>query len=181
MKNKTENIIVSFMCLYLTSLTVNTVFILLITRSVKWKGYIIIFFIIIIYSWEFFTSALVDFFFYWRLSDSKSPQASRTLLNILAVFNNAVVWMISTRPLNYKPSSPFNIPLVTVPNAPNTIGIIIPCSIVCFNSQARSRYFPSFHFFSVFFSPISKNSKVDNFASSLLFVDYYSVWSFGRD
>ena len=33
------------------------------------------------------------------LSDSKSPQAFRTLLNILADLNNAVVWMVSTRPL----------------------------------------------------------------------------------
>ena len=29
--------------------------------------------------------------FRWRLSDSKSPQVSRTLLSILAVFNNPVV------------------------------------------------------------------------------------------
>ena len=36
--------------------------------------------------------------FHWRLSDSKSPQVSKTLLSILAIFNNAVVWMVSTRP-----------------------------------------------------------------------------------
>ena len=30
--------------------------------------------------------------FHWRLSDSKSPQVSRTLLNILAVFNTAFFW-----------------------------------------------------------------------------------------
>ena len=36
--------------------------------------------------------------FPWRLSDSKSPQVSRTLLSILAVLNSAVVWMVSTRP-----------------------------------------------------------------------------------
>ena len=36
--------------------------------------------------------------FHWSLSDSKSPQVSRTLFNILAVLNNAVVWMVSTRP-----------------------------------------------------------------------------------
>ena len=34
--------------------------------------------------------------FHWRLSDSKSPQVSRTLLSILSVLNNAVVWMVST-------------------------------------------------------------------------------------
>ena len=33
--------------------------------------------------------------FHWRLGDSKSPQVSRTLLSILAVFNNAVVWRVS--------------------------------------------------------------------------------------
>ena len=36
--------------------------------------------------------------FHWSLSDSKSPQVSRTLLSILAVLNNAVVWIVSTRP-----------------------------------------------------------------------------------
>ena len=36
--------------------------------------------------------------FHCRLSGSKSPQVSRTLLSILAVFNSAVVWMVSTRP-----------------------------------------------------------------------------------
>ena len=54
----------------------------------------------------------------------KSPQVSRTLLSILAVLNNAVVWMVSTRPPTSKSSSPFSNPLVTVPKAPITIGII---------------------------------------------------------
>ena len=43
------------------------------------------------------------------------PQVSRTLLSILTVLNNAVVWMVSTRPPNSKSSGPFNNPLVTVP------------------------------------------------------------------
>ena len=63
--------------------------------------------------------------FHLRLSDSKSPQVSRTLLSILTVFNNAVVWMVSTRPPTSKSSRPFNNPLVTVPKAPITIGIIV--------------------------------------------------------
>ena len=62
--------------------------------------------------------------FHWSLSDSKSPQVSRTLLSILAVLNNVVIWMISTRPPTSKSPSPFSNPLVTVPNAPITIGII---------------------------------------------------------
>ena len=92
--------------------------------------------------------------FHWRLSDSKSPQVSRTLLSILAVFNNAVVWMVSTRPPTSKSSRPFNNPLVTVPKAPITIGIIVTFMLHSFlggffNSIARSRYLSLFsHSFS---------------------------------
>ena len=86
--------------------------------------------------------------FHWSLSDSKSPQVPRTLLSILAVLNNAVVWMVSTRPPTSKSSSPFSNSLVTVPNTPITIGIIVTCMFHSFfNSLARSRYFLS-HFFS---------------------------------
>ena len=88
--------------------------------------------------------------FHWILSDNKSPQVSRTLLSILTVLNNAVVWMVSTRPPTSKSSSPFSNPLVTVPNAPITIGIIVTCMFHSFfNSLARSRYLSFFsHSFS---------------------------------
>ena len=88
--------------------------------------------------------------FHWRLSDSKSPQVSRTLLSILAVFNNAVVWMVSNRSQTSKSSRPFNNPLVTVPKAPITIGIIVTYMFHSFfNSLARSRYLSVFsHSFS---------------------------------
>ena len=77
--------------------------------------------IIIIYYLKFFTSALAD-----DLSmEIKWPQVSRTLLSILAVLNNAVVWMISTRPPASKSSSPFNNPLVIIPKASIAIGIIV--------------------------------------------------------
>ena len=80
-------------------------------------------------------------FFYWSLSDSKSPQVSRTLLSILAVLSNAVVWIVSIRPPTSKSSRPFNNPLVTVPNAPVTIGTIVTFIFLSFfNSLARSRY-----------------------------------------
>ena len=71
--------------------------------------------------------------FHWSLSDSKSPQVSRTLLSILAVLNNAVVWIVSTRPPTSKSSSPFSNPLVTVPNA--SIGIIVTCMLRVFCSS----------------------------------------------
>ena len=87
--------------------------------------------------------------FHWRLSDSKSPQVTRTLLSILAIFNNTVIWMVSTRPPTSK-SSPFNNPLVTEPKAPITIGIIVTFMFHSFfNSLARSRYLSLFsHSFS---------------------------------
>ena len=88
--------------------------------------------------------------FHWNLSDSKSPQVSRTLLSILAVFNNVIVWMVSTCPPTSNSSSPFSNPLVTVPNAPITIGIIVTCLFHCFfNSLSRSGYLSFFsHSFS---------------------------------
>ena len=105
--------------------------------------------IIIIHLLELFTSALADVF-HWSLSDSESPQVSTTLLSILAVLNNAVVWMVSTRPPTSKSSSPFSNPLVTVPNAPITIGIIVTYMFDSFfNSLARLRYLSFFsHSFS---------------------------------
>ena len=105
--------------------------------------------ILIIYSLEFSHQRKL-MVFHWRLSDSKSPQVSRTLLSILAVFNNAVVWMVSTRSPTSKSSRPFNNPLVTVPKAPITIGIIVTFMFHSFfNSLARSRYLSLFsHSFS---------------------------------
>ena len=79
--------------------------------------------------------------FHWSLSDHRSPQVSRTLLSILAVLNNVVVWMVSTHPSTSKSSSLFCNPLVSVRNAPITIGIIVTCMFHnFFNSRARSRY-----------------------------------------
>ena len=96
------------------------------------------------YSLEFFTSALADGF-HWRLSDIKSPQVSRTLLSILEVFRNVVIWMVSTQPPTSKSSRSFNNPLVTVPKAPITIGIIVTFMFHSFfNSLARSRYLSLF-------------------------------------
>ena len=80
--------------------------------------------------------------FHWSLSDSKCPQISRTLLSILTVFNNAVVWMVSTRSPTSQSSRSFNNPLVTVPKAPIPISIIFTFMFHSFfNSLARSRYY----------------------------------------
>ena len=88
--------------------------------------------------------------FHWSLSDSKSSQVSRTLLSILAVLNNVVVWMVSTRPPTSKSSSPFINPLVTVPKTPIASGIFATFIFHSFfNTLARSRYL---YLFSLSFS-----------------------------
>ena len=63
--------------------------------------------------------------FQWSLSDSKSPQVSRTHLSILAVLNNAIVSMVSTPPQNSKSSSLFKNPLATVKQGFEVLQIII--------------------------------------------------------
>ena len=64
-----------------------------------------------------FSFSLVYYYWYWcklivfnlNISDSKSPQASWTLLSILPDLNKAVVWMVSTCPL---PSLPVPVPIL---------------------------------------------------------------------
>ena len=91
---------------------------------------------------------------HWSLSDSKSPQVFKTRLRILAVLNNAVVWIVSTRPPISKSSRPFNNPLVIVPKVPITIGTIV-----------------TFMFHSFFnYSVVRRDSKVDNFTNFLFFL-----------
>ena len=111
--------------------------------------------------------------FPWSLIDNKSPQVSRTLLNILAVLNNVVVWMVSIRLPTSKSSSPFSNPLVTVPNAPITIGIIVTFMFHSFfNSLARSRYVSFFsHSFSfILWSARTIKSTILHFLFFLLII-----------
>ena len=80
---------------------------------------------IIILPIENFSHQLTLIVFHRSLSDSKSPQVSRTFLSILTVLSNAVIWIVSTRPPTSKSSRPFNNPLVIVPKAPITSGTIV--------------------------------------------------------
>ena len=101
--------------------------------------YLFLFFIyLFIFLRVFFPPALADGF----LQEFEWQQVSRTLLIIL---NNAVVWMVSTHPLISKSSSPCTNPLVTVPIALITTGIIATFMFHSFfNSRARSRYLSLF-------------------------------------
>ena len=83
--------------------------------------------------------------FHWSLGDSKSSQVTRTLLSILVVLSNAVIWIVSTRPPTSKSSRPFNNPSVTVPKAPITISTIVTYMFHSFfNFFAKSRYLSFF-------------------------------------
>ena len=78
-------------------------------------------------------------------SVSKSSQVSRTLLSILADFNNAVVWMVSTRPLISMFSILYTNPLVNVLSGQITIGITVTFMVHSFFSPlARLRYLSLF-------------------------------------
>ena len=119
--------------------------------------------------------------FHWSLSDRKSPQVSRTLLSILSVLSNVVVWMVSTLPPTSKSSSPFNNHLVILPKLPITVGTIVTFMFhSLFNSLERSRYL-SFFSHSFGFMLWSARTAKSTILQILFFVDYYKVWSSGRD
>ena len=91
----------------------------------------------------------------WSLKDSKSPQIFRALLRILADLNNAVVWKVTTHLLM--------VLLVTVSRTPITIDIIVTFVFHIF-FNLLSFFSLSFKFYSV----VSRDSKVRNFANSFL-------------
>ena len=96
--------------------------------------------------------------FHCSLSDSKSLEVSRTLRSILAVLNNVVFWIVSTRLPTSKSSSPFNNSLVIVPKAPMTDGTIVTFMFHrLFKSLARSRFLS---FFSHSFSYILCSARI---------------------
>ena len=145
--------------------------------------------------------------FNWSLSDSKSPQVSNTLLSILV---KAAVWMVSTRPLISKSSSPFTNSSEIVLRAPITVGITITFTFnsFFFSSQVKSMYLSlftlsfnlslfreatTFHFKMSYLLLKSQKWKEKNVKGKLLekrwfsacyifvFVGYHYVWSSGRN
>ena len=109
--------------------------------------------------------------FHWRLSDSKSPRVSRTLHSILAVFNNAVVWKVITRPSTSKSSRPFDNLLVTVPKAPITIGIIVTFMFHSFfQFSCKVKVLISLFTFFQFYSVVSRDSNCRQFCRFSFFL-----------
>ena len=120
--------------------------------------------------------------FRWSLSDSKSHQVSRALLSILPDLNNAVVWMVSTRPLISKFSSSFINPSMIIPRETIAIGINVTFMFHSFSisKQGRGTY-PSFHFLSILLCGQSGRQYPQFCKFSFFFVNCYQVWSSGRD
>ena len=108
--------------------------------------------------------------FHWSLSDSKSPQVSRTLLSILTVFTNAVVWMVSTLLPTSKSFRPFGNPLVTVPKAPIKIGVFVTFIFhFFFQFSGKVEVLISLFIFFQFYSVVSRDNKVENFGDFFFF------------
>ena len=104
--------------------------------SFGWSRILWVVLVVIIYAFESFSLQHQLMVFYWRLSDSKTLQVSRTLPSILADLSNSVVSMaFSCVPISSF-FIPFNNPLVTVPSAPITLGNVP----LFFCSLASSRY-----------------------------------------
>ena len=106
---------------------------------------------------------------HWSLRDNNSPQVPTTLLSILSDQNNAVFWMVTTRPIIYNFSSLIINPLVTEPSAPITISITV-------TFMFHSFFFPFlfaliFLFaFIQFYPVVSRNGKIHYSAGSLFFL-----------
>ena len=77
----------------------------------------------------------------WYLSDSKTSEVSRTLLNTLIDLSDAVIWMVSIPPLILNSYSPLFKPMWIVPSELNTTGITVNLIFHNFlNSLASSKY-----------------------------------------
>ena len=82
-----------------------------------------------------------------KLEGHRSPQVSRTRLNILVDLKNGVIWNVSIRLLISNFSNPLFFAFETIPSTEATISItIILMSYNFFSSRARSKYCHSFRF-----------------------------------
>ena len=122
--------------------------------------------------------------FHWSLSDSKSPRVSRFLLSFLADLNNAVVWMITTRPLLSMSSIPFINPSMTYQETNYTwytSHFHIP-QFFSIHLQGQGNYL-SFYFLSILLcgQPGQHSSQFGKFSFFVVVVDYHKVWSSGQD
>ena len=105
--------------------------------------------IIIIIIHLFFKIYFIPYKFFARVLTGvcKSLQISKTLLNILLDFSDAVIWMVSIFLLIFNSPNFFSAYLGTVPTASTKIGITVTFMFPnSFSSRARSSYLSSYCF-----------------------------------
>ena len=103
--------------------------------------------------------------------DSKFSHVSMTLFSVLADFNNAVVCIISTRPLF--PSLPVPVSIFRWVYKEHQIQLVSPSLSYSTLSSGKSKVFISLFVFFQFHFVVSRDSKVHNLSSSLLLLDNY--------
>ena len=121
--------------------------------------------------------------FHWSLSDSKSPQVSRTLLSILTDSNNAILWMVLIHPPNSNSFNSLSWFLEIVLSMPITLGITITLMFQSFlSSLASSKYLSlfllSFIFFTLWSTGMAKSTIYYYYYSSRVFHISMSWWFF---
>ena len=105
---------------------------------------------------------------HWSLSDRKCPQISRTLFSILANFDKAIIWMVSTCPLISQSSNPFIKPFWIVLSAPITIGMTVTFIFNSFLFSCRVLVLIYLFAFFYFYSVVQQDAKVHYSEGSLL-------------
>ena len=124
--------------------------------------------------------------FPWSQSNNTSPLVSRTLLSILADFNNALIFMIFFRtPISNSSSFLFE-PLMTVQGTPIKISITVTLMFhslfVFFYFSGKVLVLVSLFVFFDFHFVVRRDGKVHSTASSLflfcLFVNCYYAYYF---
>ena len=141
--------------------------------------------IIIIYSLRVFHISVSWWTFTWVWGTANLLKSPGTLLGILTVLNNIVVWMVSTHPLIYKSPSSFNNPLVTVLRSTNHTLYNFHFHGVQFFSIPNQGFdtYTTFYFLSVLLcgQPEQQSPQFFSFSFLCCFVYCYKVWSSGRD
>ena len=115
--------------------------------------------------------------FYGSLSDSKSPQVSRTFLSILVGLNNSVVWMVSillliSNPFNFfsSLSEPFQVHQLRL------VSLSLKCSTVLWQDP---NIYLSHHFLLFFiWDPLELQNPQEE---KYLFVNYHLGWPSDQD
>ena len=104
------------------------------------------------------------------------PMSTENLLSILAVLNNVVVWMVSTHPPTSKSASPFYNTLMIVP----LVWLSPLCSAVLSIPKLGPGSYFYFHCLLILFCGQSGQQSLQ-LGKFSFFVDYFKVWSSGRD